>query len=510
MRALISTSDKTGLVEFLKPLVSEGLELVSTGGTYTFLKKNHFEVTEVSEVTQFPELLDGRVKTLHPNIHMGLLADKNNPEHMQQLKNHNVKSFDMVVGNLYPFEETATREASTFEDLIENIDIGGPSFLRASAKNYNSVIVVCSPNDYKWVQEKIINKSLTTDDKKKLAIKVFSLTAYYDSLIVEKLATDKTELEFLNLPLKKKFKLRYGENSQQNAFWYIDPLQATNLNNVEICQGKELSYNNLLDLDAAVNLVKQFDGAGCVAVKHNNPCGAAVSDNIQSSAQKVIQADPKSIFGGIVAFNKPVDLKTCELFKDIFLECVIAPDFTKEGIEFFSAKKNLRVLKFKELNTKNPNNLNFKSITGGLLLQQDDFFDLTNWNFLGEKPNEKILNDMIFGEKVAAALKSNAIAIVNNGQTIGLGMGQVNRVDSVKQSIERMLEYKSRNNIDLGNLVLISDAFFPFPDSIEVIADCGIKWILQPGGSVQDEKVFEMAARRNINMVITKRRHFKH
>lgn len=510
MRALISTSDKTGLVDFLKPLAEYGLELVSTGGTYTFLKENNFKVLEVSEVTQFPEVLDGRVKTLHPSIHMGLLADKDNKEHMLQMEHHNVKSFDMVVGNLYPFEETAARKNSTFEELIENIDIGGPSFLRSSAKNFKSVIVLCTPSDYSWVQEKIINKSLTLEDRKKLAIKVFSLTSYYDSLIVEKLASDRTELDFLNLPLKKKMKLRYGENSHQEAAWYFNPLDPINLSGMEIFQGKELSYNNLLDLDAAVNLVKLFDEAGCVAIKHNNPCGAAISDSPYASAQKVIEADPKSIFGGIVAFNKRVDLKTCELFKDIFLECIIAPEFSPESLQFLSNKKNLRVLGFESLNNISSKKMNYKSLAGGMLLQQEDFFDIPTWSFLSAKPDSNILNDMIFGEKVAAALKSNAIAIIANGQTVGLGMGQVNRIDSVKQSIERMLEYKNRTGIDLSQAILISDAFFPFADSIEVIADYGIKWILQPGGSVQDEKVFEMAVKKNINMVITKRRHFKH
>lgn len=510
MRALISTSDKTGLIEFLRPMVVLGLELVSTGGTYEFLKKNGFEVIDVAEVTGFPEVLDGRVKTLHPSIHMGLLADKENPEHMKQLKDFKIKSFDIVIGNLYPFEKTAQNPNSSFEELIENIDIGGPSFLRASAKNYKSVIVLASPSDYQWVQEKIISKTLTNDDKKRLAIKVFSLTAYYDSLIVNKLSEENDDLEFLNLPLKKKMSLRYGENAHQKADWYVNPLAPFSLGHADIHQGKELSYNNLLDLDAALNLLKFIDVPACVAVKHNNPCGAAIAESISVAAVKAIAADPKSIFGGVVAFNKTVDLATCEKFKDIFLECMIAPDYTAESLKFLAGKKNLRVLTLNGLSIQNETQPSFKSIAGGALLQQEDTFTQLDWKFIGEKPSSELMRDVIFGEKVSGSLKSNAIAIVANGQTIGLGMGQVNRVDAVKHAIERMQDYRSRVNFDISKVVLISDAFFPFPDSIELIAKSGIKWIVQPGGSVQDEKVIEAAKINGISMLLTNRRHFKH
>lgn len=510
MRALVSTSDKTGLIEFLSPLMDLGLELVSTGGTYDFLKKNNFNVVEVSEVTKFPEVLDGRVKTLHPAIHMGILADKENSQHMMQLKEHNVRAFDIVIGNLYPFEKTAQNVHASFEELIENIDIGGPSFLRASAKNYRSVIVLASPQDYQWVQKKILSKTLTDNDKKRLALKVFSLTAYYDSLIVDKLSDNSDELEFLNLPLRKKMSLRYGENSHQKADWYSNPLAAASLADAEIHQGKELSYNNLLDLDAAINLVKLFDSPACVAVKHNNPCGAATAFDVFTAARNTINADPKSIFGGVVAFNKPLDLKTCEQFKDIFLECLIAPGYNAESLQYLAGKKNLRILTLKSMNSSVGKSRNFKSIAGGALLQQEDSFSTIDWNFLGQQPKDYMLNEMVFGEKVAAALKSNAIAIVAGGQTLGLGMGQVNRVDAVRHALDRMLEYKSRNEIDIGSVILISDAFFPFPDSIELIAGYGIKWIVQPGGSVQDEKVFAAAKAHGINMVITNRRHFKH
>lgn len=510
MRALVSTSDKTGLTEFLRPLMAKGLELVSTGGTYEYLKKNDFPVVEVSQVTQFPEVLDGRVKTLHPFIHMGLLADKFNSTHLEQLNQHQVKSFDLVIGNLYPFEQTALNEQVSFEDLIENIDIGGPSFLRASAKNYKSVIVVCSPSDYTWVQEKILADSVTENDRKKLALKVFSLTAYYDALIVNKLSEDSNEMDFLNIPLKKKQSLRYGENSHQKANWYVNPLEKNSLANAQIHQGKELSYNNLLDLDAAINLVQLYEKPACVAVKHNNPCGVAIAENISAAASKAIQSDAKSIFGGIVAFNKKVDLLTAEQFQDIFLECIIAPSFSDEALKLFSGKKNLRVLTLPSLLFSAPQKLNFKSIAGGALNQDSDTYSTFSWSYLSSKPSEKILETMVFGEKVAAALKSNAIAIVYRGQSIGLGMGQVNRVDAVKHALTRMKEFAALNPLNMNEVVLVSDAFFPFADSIDIIAQNNITWILQPGGSVQDQNVISAAQQKNINMVLTHRRHFKH
>lgn len=511
MRVLVSTSDKTGLIEFLRPLAAKGIELVSTGGTYEYLKKNNFTVSEVSELTKFPEVLDGRVKTLHPNVHMGLLADKFNPDHMEQMKRHNVKCFDMVIGNLYPFEKTALNPESTFEDLIENIDIGGPSFLRASAKNYRSVIVVCSPQDYSWVQEKILSESLTEGDRKKLALKVYSMTSYYDALIVSKLADDDSGLEYLNLPLKKKQTLRYGENAQQKADWYVNPLQTNTLSEAYIHQGKELSYNNLLDLDAATQLVQGLQSPGCVAVKHNNPCGVAIGDTLEEAAKKAVQSDPKSIFGGIVALNRNVDLQTAQHFKEIFLECIIAPGFSSEALALFSAKKNLRVMALPALASTSQPFANVKSVSGGALSQTADSFSSPDrWTYLGEKPDVKLQQTMVFGERVCAALKSNAIAVVYRGQSIGLGMGQVNRVDAVKHAFERMRDYCSTHSVLKEEMVLISDAFFPFPDSIDLIAAEGLKWVVQPGGSVQDEKVKEAAFKNGINMVMTHTRHFKH
>lgn len=508
MRALVSTSDKTGLVEFLRPLLSLGLEVVSTGGTYEYLKKEKFDVTDVSQVTAFPEVLDGRVKTLHPHVHMGLLADKYNSEHVEQMKKFNVKHFDLVVGNLYPFEKAATKEGASLEELIENIDIGGPSFLRASAKNYRSVVVVSSPNDYTWVQEKLLNKNLTDADRMQLALKVFSLTSYYDALIVNRLATDLESFEQLNLPLKKKQSLRYGENSHQKASWYFNPLEKGGLDAAHFHQGKELSYNNLLDLDAAFQMCAQLTQAGCVAVKHNNPCGVAVSETLDKSVEKAIEADPKSIFGGIVAVNRKFDLRCAELFKDIFLECIIAPEYSDEALAFLAKKKNLRVLSLKA--DAKPKSSQLRSVKGGLLAQDADSFNTDAWKFFSGEPTTAIKSDMIFADQVVGALKSNAIAVVYHGQSIGLGMGQVNRVDAVEQALKRMKEFCDRGSVNMSDVVLSSDAFFPFADSIELIAQAGIKWVVQPGGSVQDENVIAAAREKQVNLVFTNRRHFRH
>lgn len=508
-RALVSVSNKEGLIEFLTPLVANGLEIVSTGGTLEYLQKNKFKATDISVVTGFPEVLDGRVKTLHPFVHMGLLGDKRNPEHMQQLKKHNVQSFDMVVGNLYPFEQAAQNADSTEEQLIEKIDIGGPSFLRSSAKNYQSVVVVCDPDDYAWVQNKILSQQLTDQDRKKLALKVFSLTSYYDALIVQKLSESTDDAKFLNIPLKLKSTLRYGENGHQKANWYENPLEKNSLSSIHIHQGKELSYNNLLDLDAALGLVLQFSEPACVAVKHNNPCGVAIGKTLLEAAQKAIASDPKSIFGGIVAFNKPVDLKVCEAFSEIFLECVIAPSFSEESLKFLSGKKNLRVLSLPEGSVSNQK-FSYKSISGGALRQETDTFAEVEWSFLKSKPSPEMIQSMKFGEKVAGYLKSNSIAIVYQGQTVGLGMGQVNRVDAVEQALQRMQNFATGNKLDMNEVVLVSDAFFPFPDSIDLIAQKGIRWIVQPGGSVKDAQVAEAAQKQNISMVLTQTRHFRH
>lgn len=511
-RALVSTSDKTGLIEFLKPLLSIGLEVVSTGGTLAYLKENGIKASDVSEVTNFPEVLDGRVKTLHPLVHMGLLADQRKKDHKQQLAQHKVRPFDLVVGNLYPFEKSATDEKSSLEDLIEKIDIGGPSFLRAAAKNYHSVLVLCDPNDYQQMQHKILNQEVSIDDRKRMALKVFSLTSYYDALIFNKLSENlEINTPYLNLPLKKQSALRYGENAHQKAFWFTNPLNSENLAHALIHQGKELSYNNLLDIDAAVGLVRLFSEPSCVAVKHNNPCGVGQGRNTTEALIKTIQADPKSIFGGILAFNEKVDLSTIESLKDIFLECLIAPEYTSEALQALTKKKNLRVLSWPEMKSKS-NTFQYKSILGGLLQQSMDHFleSTKDWIIYGHQPSQQQKLDILFGEKVCASLKSNAITIVSYGQTLGLGMGQVNRVDAVQQALSRFEQFKKNNNLKIEDVVLISDAFFPFADSIEIISKAGIQWVVQPGGSTKDNEVIEAAKNHKINMIFTHQRHFRH
>lgn len=513
-RALVSVSDKSGLINFLKPLITNGLKLVSTGGTLKYLKENNLEAVDISSVTGFPEVLDGRVKTLHPFVHMGLLADTSNSEHLKQLEFHKVAAFDLVIGNLYPFEMTALNPDSTEAELIENIDIGGPSFLRSSAKNYRSVVVLSDPDDYGWVQKKILDNSLTGDDRKKLALKVFSLTSYYDSLIVQKLAADSDELKYLNLPLRKKAKLRYGENAHQQATWYENPLAELNLAKAQILQGKELSYNNILDLDAAASLVCQFSEPTCVAVKHNNPCAVAQANLISSALEKVIQSDPKSIFGGILALNMTFDSNCCQLIKDLFLECIIAPNFSVDALELLKVKKNLRLLKWPEMLQSKKISQQLKSVAGGLLQQDADEFETGEWS-LDMKPENSSTRDLIrldmkFGEIVCGYLKSNSIAIVYRGQTLGLGMGQVNRVDAVQQALLRYSHFKANNSVNESEVVLVSDAFFPFADSIKLIAEHKIKWILQPGGSTRDSEVIQAAKDFHVNMVLTHQRHFRH
>lgn len=519
-RALVSVSDKTGLIDFLKPLVERGLEIISTGGTLKFLNENALPAKDITELTGFPEVLDGRVKTLHPFVHMGLLARRELSSHVSQMQKHQVDFFDLVLGNLYPFEKTALNESASFEELVENIDIGGPSFLRSSAKNFQNVVVVSDPTDYAWVQKKILTNDLSLADRKKLAMKVYSLTSYYDAMIVQKLSDPNEELNYLNIPLKKKQSLRYGENAHQSAIWFENPLAAgpkdkksdgRSLAQAEILQGKELSYNNLLDIDAASELVSHFSQPGCVAVKHNNPCGVAIDQqSLLTATQKAVAADPKSVFGGILAFNKTVDEKIAEFLNPIFLECLVAPDYTDAALKIFSSKKSLRVLRWKQMSLP-AKAYHYRSVAGGLLVQNaDSFSEAEEWKYLGSKPSEEIKQTMLFGEKVAAFLKSNAIALVYKGQTVGLGMGQVNRVDSVTLALKRFEFFKQGNSVNVEEVVAISDAFFPFADSLESLQAAGIKWVVQPGGSVRDAEVIDYAEKHNMNMVLTGQRHFRH
>jgi phosphoribosylaminoimidazolecarboxamide formyltransferase/IMP cyclohydrolase len=499
--ALISVSDKTGLVEFLKPLQAKGMRIVSTGGTAQHLMENGLSVIDVSEQTKFPEVMGGRVKTLHPSIHMPILSRPDHPEDFQLLQDYGLEPFDLVICNLYPFEAAVEKKLKGAE-LIEKIDIGGPTVLRASAKNFTQVTVVCDPKDYSSLAGK---ESISFEERKRLAAKVFAHVSSYDSLVASELGSGWGS-EY-SMGGHKVMDLRYGENPQQSAAWYRSLADQKGLHKAEILQGKVLSYNNLLDLDAASSLVRNFSEPAAVAVKHNNPCGAAIDKNLFGALEKAVKSDPVSVFGGIIATNRRIDQAEAELLGTIFLECVVAPDYSAEALNVFSKKKNLRILKWSELSEPQAD-FEMKTIAGGFLLQAKDSIgsDAKTWKFVSQGPSPEVLRDLEFGEKVCSSLKSNAIAIVKNGQTLGLGMGQVNRVDSVKHAIERMKTHFG----DVKDTVLVSDAFFPFPDSMEIAAAAQVKWVLQPGGSLKDEDVISAAQKSKINMVLTGVRHFKH
>ncbi len=498
-RALISVSDKTGLLEFVKPLVAQGLEIVSTGGTADHLRKAGLKVTDVSAVTGFPETLDGRVKTLHPKVHMGLLGRPDEPTHVKALKEFSAEFFDLVIVNLYPFEE-AFKKGYQGRDLIEKIDVGGPTMLRSAAKNFEFITVVVDPKDYGLFSE---NKIPSLEQRKSLAAKVFAHTAAYDSLIAEALDPQIKDPKTWSARVVQK--LRYGENPQQSATWFAKTDSFQGLQTAQILQGKELSYNNLLDLDVALSLCCRFAEPAAVAVKHNNPCGVAQSLKALTAVQKCLQSDPISVFGAIVAINRPVTQQIAEELNKIFLECVIAPEFDSDALKVFEKKKNLRILQLTDFMVQPKEEL--RSLHGGFLTQTPDsgFSEVSLWKFIGKKPSPTMLEDFQFGERVCSALKSNAIAIVGEGQTLGLGMGQVNRVDAVKQALERYHKFHPQKAA-----VLISDAFFPFSDSIEEIAKAGIHWVLQPGGSMKDEEVFKRAEDLGVQLVITGHRHFRH
>lgn len=503
--ALISVSDKTGLVEFLKPLVAQGLRIVSTGGTSQHLKQAGFKVVDVSEQTGFPEIMDGRVKTLHPKVHMALLA-RDIPQDAQILKQNGVEVFDLVIVNLYPFEKTLIEKWKganlTDQDLIEKIDVGGPSMVRAAAKNFSRIAVVTDPRDYPWLASK---EKVTDEDRRILAAKAFAHVSRYDSLISHYLgAFWGDEISFGGSKVQD---LRYGENPQQRSSWYQFSGDIEGLHTAKILQGKTLSYNNLLDLDAASFLLQQLDEKSAVVVKHNNPCGAGTGKTLTEGLVRALAADPISAFGGIVALGGKVTALEADLLKVPFLECVVAPEYSPEALEIFKTKKNLRVLEWPQIFSAK-RFFELKSIAGGFLVQSSDNLRMgtDGWQFLGEQPTSEVLKDLIFAEKVAASLKSNSIAIVSGEQTLGLGMGQVNRVDAVAQAIERMRVHHAQAQ----NPVLASDAFFPFPDSIEKLAQAGIRWVVQPGGSVKDQDVFQAARDLKVNLVITGRRHFRH
>jgi len=514
-RALISVSDKTGILDLAKELNKFGVEILSTGGTAKLLRDNNIPVKEVSEYTGFPEMLDGRVKTLHPKIHGGLLALRENSEHMKTLEEHNISLIDMVVVNLYPFEKTTQKPNVTIEEVIENIDIGGPSMLRSAAKNHQSVAVVCNPARYARVIDELKkNKgALSHDLMRDLAIEVFALTSHYDGIIYDYFSKvtrppghQATSFpQDLILEFSKLQDLRYGENPHQKAAFYKEKGKLKGLINLKQLQGKELSFNNILDLNAAFELVKEFNNPAAVVVKHNNPCGVAEDKSLDKAFSLAHKCDPLSAFGGIVALNRRLDTKTAKIIaKSGFLECIIAPAFDKETLDLFKDKKNLRLLELPDLEPASETEL--KRVSGGLLLQDKDTETLNPNNLkvvTKKKPTRKEMDSLIFGWKVAKHVKSNAIVLTSGTKTVGIGAGQMSRVDSV------MIARKKSGKLS-KNSCLASDAFFPKADAIIEAARAGVKAIMQPGGSISDEEIIKACDKHKLSMVTTGIRHFRH
>lgn len=501
-RALISVSDKSGLIDFAQFLEQNNYELISTGGTFKHLKEAGLHPIQIDEVTEFPEMLDGRVKTLHPKVHGGLLAVRSNEEHMQTVKDHQIALIDMVIVNLYPFFENVNKDISLSEK-VEFIDIGGPSMLRSAAKNFDSVTVITDVADYEKIQNEIStegNSKLET--RKTLAGKVFNLTSAYDAAI-SKMLLDQDYPEFLNASFQKVSDLRYGENPHQTAAYYVSTDENGAMKDFEILGGKELSFNNLRDMDLCWKVVSEFKNEmACCAVKHSTPCGVAIGDSPLDTYKKTFECDPISIFGGIIGMNFPVDKETAEELNKTFLEIVMATDFDEDALDILRKKKNLRIIKI-----KNPiaDKQTWVKIDGGILVQDNDTQFSENIETVTEiKPSEEQKKALLFSQRVVKYVKSNAIVVSNGNQALGIGGGQVNRIWATQQAIERAKEKFS------GDLVLASDAFFPFRDVVDFCAAEGIKAIIQPGGSMKDQESIDAANEHGIPMMFTKMRHFLH
>ena len=500
-QALISVSDKSNLLEFAKFLVEEDYKILSTGGTYKHLQDNGIEVTEVKDVTGFPEILDGRVKSLHPAIHGGIMARRSDEKHMATIAEHGINPIDIVIVNLYPFFEKMNTGLSEAE-MIEFIDIGGPSMLRSSAKNFYDVTVVTDVNDYEVVMNEIRENGSTSIETRKLcAGKVFNLTSAYDAAISTYLLNEEFP-QFLESSYEKVMDLRYGENPHQKAAYYVDKTKNGAMKDFEYLQGKELSFNNIRDMDLAYKVVSEFEETTCCAVKHSTPCGVAIGDSTLIAYEKAYECDPMSIFGGIIAFNREVDGKTAVELNKIFLEIVIAPSFTDEALEIFKQKKNLRIIK-----VKNPvsDKVTYVKVDGGLIVQSSDNQFSTDLKVVtNTQPTDRQMTDLVFAQKIVKWVKSNAIVVATNGQAYGIGGGQTNRIWAAQQAISRA---KEKVNEDL---VLASDAFFPFRDVADFAAENGIKAIIQPGGSIKDQESIDACNEREIPMVFTGMRHFMH
>ena len=518
MRALISVSDKSGIVELAKELETLGVDIISTGGTYTILKNSEIKVTEVSEVTGFPECLDGRVKTLHPAIHAGVLAMRSNPEHMIKLDELNIKPIDIVIVNLYPFKNTIMKDEVTREEAVENIDIGGPTMLRAAAKNYQDVVVIVDPEDYEVVLKELKAKGeVSAETKFYLMQKVFMHTANYDAMIADYLKKERKDTSFpetLTMTFEKVQEMRYGENPHQKAAFYkeVGKLKGS-LAQAKQLNGKELSFNNINDTNGALELLKEFDEPTVVACKHGNPCGVGSAQNIMAAWDKAFDADKVSIYGGIVVLNREVTKELALKMKEVFLEVVVAPSYEEEALEVFAEKKNVRLLEIRDIQIpQSEEAYDLKKVNGGLIVQTIDSKLIPSEDEVKVvtklKPTKEQMEDMMFAMKVVKFVKSNGIAIAKNKQTVGIGPGQVNRVWATSQAIEHADELIGKGTTK--GAVLASDAFFPFDDCVEAAHKAGITAIIQPGGSMRDEDSIKKCDEYGIAMVFTGMRHFKH
>ena len=509
-RALLSVSDKTGIIELAKFLQKENVEIISTGGTLRHLKENNIEVTDIASFTGSPEMMGGRVKTLHPKVHAGILSRR--IEDKNEIEKNSIEEIDLIVVNLYPFEKTISKQSS-LEDAIENIDIGGPAMTRAAAKNFYHVAVISSPNDYEnFKNEFVKNKEISYETRLMLSKKAFSLISHYDLAISDYLET----LSQNDLPnsifgkFSKTDELRYGENPHQKAAFYLDNnKESSGISSAVQMQGKELSYNNISDTDAAIECVSNFSEPTCVIVKHANPCGVASSENILDAYKKAFACDPNSAFGGIIAFNRELDEKTSNFLKDNqFIEVLAAPKFSNGALKSFQDKKNVRLLEIKNLK-KSDSGMKFHSVNSGLLLQSIDTgeIDVNDLKTVSKRiPNQDELTNSLFAWKVCKYVKSNAIVYAFNNQTLGIGAGQMSRIDSAEIAVRKA----NKAGFNLKDSCMASDAFFPFRDSIDEAAKNGISCVIQPGGSIRDEEVISAADEANMIMIFTGMRHFRH
>jgi len=505
-RALLSVWDKDGIVELATFLSEQNIEILSTGGTKKALEECGLDITSISHLTGSGSVMDGRVKTLHPKVFGGILADRSNPNHLQDLEHLHGLEIDLVVVNFYPFVKEAVEKKLSFKKAIEFIDIGGPSMIRSAAKNYHSVLPLCDKASYSEFQVilKKNNGSIPMNFRKKMATKVFSMTLEYESAIYDYFnEADDDFPEKININLEKSLDLRYGENPHQKASFYVDPNKKVNWNQY---QGKKLSYNNFTDMESAYLISNNFKSPACAIIKHSNPCGFGVDDDLKSAFLRAVSADPISYFGGIVGFNNEVDRDVAIELQKPFLECIIAPSFSSDALEILEKKKNLRLISIKN---DNSHNMSIKSVAGGYLLQEKDFyqFNIDELRIVTDKkPLKKEMKAMDLGWQLVRYVKSNAIVFANENQLLSVGAGQMSRIDSVKIAINKMAD----NGLDLQGSIMASDAFFPFPDCVEMAAGVGIKSIIQPGGSIKDEEVIKTANKLGVAMGFTGFRHFLH